>query len=96
MKFKATGSNQQTGARMILELEADSKAAAERKASQSGMSVNRVEEMTGPMTGDAAPQRRRGENSFGLLLRFIVLIALAAVVFWWIYFKGKPLQLPGR
>jgi hypothetical protein len=96
MKFRAIGSNQQTGARMILEFEADSKAAAERKASQSGMSVNRVEPINSgaPVADEPVPRGR--ENSFGLLVRFLILIGIAAFIFWWIYFKGKPLQLPGR
>ena len=47
MKFKVIGSNRDTGARMVLEFEAESKAAAERKATQSGMNVNSVQDISG-------------------------------------------------
>ena len=65
MKFKVIGSSRETGARMTLEFEAESKAAAERKATQSGMSVNRVEDITDGYPAHATeprarrPQRRR-------------------------------------
>ena len=44
MKFTVSGSNRETGGRMSLDLDAESKAAAERKAAAAGMVVNRVQQ----------------------------------------------------
>jgi hypothetical protein len=97
MKFRVIGANRETGARMTLEFDAESKAAAERKASQSGMSVNRVEDITDGSVAHAmepATRRRGGDGSFGLLIRFIILIGLAAAAFWWFYWRTHH-HLPG-
>ena len=71
MKFKAIGSNRDTGARMVLEFEAESKAAAERKATQSGMNVNSVQDISdgdvehaGIVGGGASKRKERGANRF--------------------------------
>ena len=47
MKFQVIGASRDTGARMTLEFEAESKAAAERKAAQQGMEVRSVREVGG-------------------------------------------------
>ena len=67
MRFRVVGANRQTNARMILEFEAESKAAAERKATQAGMSVTRVEDITDGYiapamepAGEGAPARACG------------------------------------
>src|SRR4051812_46405508 len=99
MKFRVIGANRETGARMTLEFEAESKAAAERKASQSGMSVNRVENISEGSVGHAdeptSRRRGRGDGSFGLLIRFIILIGLAAAAFWFFYLRTHGNRLPG-
>ena len=61
MKFKVIGSSREKAARMTLEFEAESKAAAERKATQSGMSVNRVEDITDGYVSHAMEPRRAGD-----------------------------------
>ena len=90
MQFKVTGSNKDTGARMVLEFEAESKAAAERKAIQSGMVVNRVQELSeheAEMERQAAiREAHRGEPVAksklpGLITLLLVLAIAAAVVF---------------
>jgi uncharacterized protein HemX len=86
MKFKVIGSSRETGARMTLEFEAESKAAAERKATQSGMSVNRVEDITDGYPAHATEPRagsRRGGGGGKLkFLLLLILIAGAAWYFW--------------
>ena len=57
MKYRVIGSNKDTGARMTLEMEADSKAAAERRALQSGMYVTRVEDAAVVREDVGAPRR---------------------------------------
>jgi hypothetical protein len=46
MKYVVVGQNRDTGARMSLEFEAESKGAAERKAARAGMDVHHVTEAT--------------------------------------------------
>jgi len=86
MKFRVIGANRETAARMVLEFEAESKAAAERKATQSGMSVTRVEDVTDGYVAHASPPRpsRRGAGGGGKLFFLVVLAALAAAAwyFW--------------
>ena len=85
MKFRIIGSNRETGARMTLEMEAESKAAAERRATQSGMSVNRVEDISNGYVAHATEprttRRRSGGGKFKLLL-IVVVLAAAAWYFW--------------
>jgi hypothetical protein len=86
MKFQVIGSNRETGARMMLELEAESRAAAERKATQSGMSVNRVVDISDgyPAYADSPRPTRRGGGGAGRLLSLIVLAAIVVAIwhFW--------------
>src|SRR5689334_3908586 len=97
MKFRAIGAHRETGARMILELDAASKAAAERKAAGSGMSVNRVEPIGADAAGqDAASGGEPRDASLGLLLRFLALIGLALAAFWWFYLRTHGYRLPGQ
>jgi uncharacterized membrane protein YcjF (UPF0283 family) len=93
MKYRVIGQNRDTGARMILEFEAESKAAAERKASQQGMSVNRVEDITDGHVSHAydAPLRRR-KGAGGKILMFILLLVLVVAILWMLNIIKLPLQ----
>ena len=85
MKYRVIGSNRDTGARMVLEFEAESKAAAERKAAQQGMSVNRVEDITAgepAHTGvDYSGRRSGGGGKIKMLI--VLLIILAGAFYAW-------------
>jgi hypothetical protein len=87
MKFKVTGSSRENGARMTLEFEAESRAAAERKATTAGMSVNRVEEISDGRVAHASEprnSRRSGGGSFRTVVRLVALAAIAVAIwyFW--------------
>jgi hypothetical protein len=86
MKYKCVGSNRATGARVTMELDANNRAIAERKASQAGMEVLHVEQMndetqepTQRVThrGEYEPERHLGRK----ILLFVVLVGIVAVVF---------------
>jgi hypothetical protein len=86
MKYRVMGSNRDTGARMILEFEAESKAAAERKATQSGMSVNHVQDVSDGYAGTASEPRtssRRGGSGFPLGKAVVLLAAAIAIIYFW-------------
>lgn len=80
MKYRVIGSNKDTGARMILEMEADSKAAAERRAMQTGMYVTRVEDASVYHEDVGAPRRvsRGRSGGIGWVLQIIIGVAIAA------------------
>jgi hypothetical protein len=93
MKFQVIGQNRQTGARMMLEFEAESKAAAERKATGQGMSVHRVIDVTDgypPLSHEPNPRagsvRRSGRPKFKAVLILVILLLAA-----W-YFRGWIMQ----
>jgi type II secretory pathway component PulF len=84
MQFKVTGSNHATGARMTLQLEAASKADAERKARQQGMDVNHV----APVVGDETHHsQHRGDdetsgNGFTRVLLLLVILGVLIFFAW--------------
>jgi hypothetical protein len=87
MKFMVVGQNRDTGARMQLEFEAESKAAAERKAAQSGMSVHHVTDVSdGYAGGTAVNAAYRGPVRMGggKLARLILLVIIVAVA-WYLW-----------
>lgn len=84
MKFQVVGQSRETGARMTLELSADSKAAAERKAMQQGMAVQRVVEIS-PETGQLLKDRVL-YTSAGRRRKLLLFIAIVAGVCW--YFRN--------
>ena len=94
MKFKVIGQNKDTGARQVLEFEAESKGAAERKATQAGMTVNKVEDIT---DGEVAhtgvtPGGRMRSSSSGKFKKLIILaIVVAMAYFLW---KSGIVRLP--
>ena len=87
MRYNVVGQNRDTGARMQLQFEAESKAAAERKAAQSGMSVHHVTDVTDGRAGGGGgtnpayrgPVRMRSNALLKLVVLIIVLAVLAYV-----------------
>jgi hypothetical protein len=93
MKFRVIGQNRDTGARMALEFEAESKAAAERKATQAGMSVHHVNDVTdGHVGGTGVSPAYRGpvRSARGGLLRLLLIVVIVAIVAWyfWPHLRG--------
>ena len=87
MKFLVIGQSRDSGARMQLEFEAESKAAAERKATQAGMSVHHVNDVThGHAGGTGVSPAYRGpiRTGGGRLVRLLVLVVLIAVA-WYLW-----------
>ncbi len=91
MRFMVVGQNRDTGARMSLEFEAESKAAAERKAAQAGMSVNHVTDITNGHAsgGQSVNPGYRGpvKTKSGGLLKLIILVAIVAALAWYFWPK---------
>jgi len=85
MQYRVIGSNKDTGARMELTFHAESKAAAERKASQQGMAVNRVEDITDGHVHPAGDVRHSTGRGGGVgklpILLIIVIVAVAIYYF---------------
>jgi hypothetical protein len=81
MQYKVTGSNKETGARMILEFEATNRAQAERKATQAGMAVNHVQEIRDEAE-DSPRQSHRGEfdERSGAAGKIIVLLIIVLII----------------
>lgn len=87
MKFKVTGQNKDTGARQVIEFEAESRGAAERKAIQTGMTVNRVEDITDgdPVKAGVTPGGSIRSGSGGGIIKKLILLAIvvaAAYILW--------------
>jgi hypothetical protein len=84
MKYQVIGQNRDTGARMTLEFEAESKAAAERKATTQGMSVHRVVDITDghPPTSYERPTPARRS---GISLKLILILIILAAVIWYFW-----------
>ncbi len=96
MKYRVIGSNKDTGARMILEMEADSKAAAERKALQAGMYVTRVEDaalVREDVASTRPVSRRRSGGGMGWLVQIIIIAAVAGVVY---HFWPQIMEILGK
>ena len=94
MRYHVVGQNRDTGARVSLELEAESKAAAERKATRAGMSVHHVTDVTDGHTGHTpgtnpayrGPVKSRGGGFIKLIVLFVILAAVA--YFFWPTIRG--------
>ncbi len=89
MQFKVTGTSKSTGARMVLEFEAESKAQAERKAMQQGMNVTRAENVSDGEPDKSYPtgadkRIAKGGSLMGKLVALLILIGIiyAACHFW--------------
>jgi hypothetical protein len=90
MKFRVVGQNRDTGARMALEFEAESKAAAERKAMQAGMSVHHVNDITdghADGTGVGVNPAYRGpvKRAKLPLARIVLALAIIGVCLWFFW-----------
>ncbi|HEX4054059.1 MAG TPA: hypothetical protein VHX86_07315 [Tepidisphaeraceae bacterium] len=93
MKFQILGQNRDTGARMTLEFQAESKAAAERKATGQGMSVHRVIDITDgypPLAHAPNPRAGNAHRSRGGKIKAILLLLILLAVAW--YFRGWIMQ----
>ena len=86
MRFKVVGSNRQSGARVTMEIDGNSRAAAERQATQAGVDVLHVEPVAEETEEQPAPRAtHRGEfvseSHPGRWIAVIVVIALAGALF---------------
>lgn len=92
MKFKVVGTNIKTSARMVIEVEAHNRAAAERAATQAGVEVLHVEHISedpldGVLAGAEPRKTRRGEHEpesrraawIALVAALILIVAAVAV-----------------
>lgn len=93
MQFKVTGSSRDTGARMTMEIEADSKGSAQKKAEAQGMIVNHC-----VAVGDApigvGPRSGKGDSyahksPIGGLVKLVAIAAILAIAAFvaWTYVK---------
>jgi hypothetical protein len=91
MKFQVIGENRDSGARMTLEFEAESKAAAERKAINQNMRVHRVIDISDGVPSQSHEPNPRAGNVYrsggGGKIKMIILLLLLAAVVW--YFRGQ-------
>jgi hypothetical protein len=87
MKYRVIGQNRDTGARMTLEFQSESKASAERKAMQQGMTVNRVLDIT-----DGEPplayQDKRGPKTSRAGWMILLAVVIVAIWYLWPRIKG--------
>jgi hypothetical protein len=93
MKYQVIGQNRESGARMTLEFEAESRAAAERRATGQGMSVHRVIDISdGHVATAMAPNPRAGNRgrSSGGKLKGIIVLAIILALAW--HFRGWIMQ----
>lgn len=81
MQWEVTGQNRDTGVRMTLQFEANSKAAAERKAASAGMYVNHVAMVGGGELPGASVRAAKGGGGLGKLVLLVVVVAIAAGVY---------------
>jgi hypothetical protein len=92
MKYRVIGQNRDTGARATLEFEAESKAAAERKATQQGLTVNRVEDITSGEPSrrhvDYTTEHKRRKSMLPRLVFGVIVIAIIVAVMFWDRLRG--------
>lgn len=96
MKYRVVGANRDTGARMTLELEADSRARAEQKATLSGMNVQHLQEITDgeiehamePRPRHHGPSDDRGGLPGFVKVGLFLLIVAGVVYFFWDRIRG--------
>ena len=99
MKYKCVGSNRATGARVTMELDANNRAIAERKATQAGMDVLHVEQVMDETQGEQnhrATRRGEFEPESHLGRKILLFVVLAAVVIGVFMYWGKIRAMIGR
>ncbi|HRK31634.1 MAG TPA: hypothetical protein PLD59_11195 [Tepidisphaeraceae bacterium] len=98
MRFRVTGTNHSTGARMTLEFEAPAKAAAEHKARGAGMDVQHVAEVHDGPPVERKRTTHRGDHGgdvesvagFHPVLKTLLILAIIVLASWivWPYVRG--------
>lgn len=92
MQYHVTGTNHATGARMAIDVEANSKIDAERKARNAGMDVQHAQPVDDGQLHLGSRRRGEAEAVTGmhpvLKTLLILLILGAAAWFGWGYFRG--------
>jgi hypothetical protein len=96
MKYHVTGINHGTGARMSLDFNATSKAAAQKKAGSAGMDVQHIEEITNGEQPHHEHHSHRGEDlgsggASALLVKLVILLAILALLAWWLLPKIRAM-----
>ncbi|WP_428938657.1 hypothetical protein [Fontivita pretiosa] len=93
MKYRISGARHDTGARVTIELEATSRAAAERQANQAGIDVLHIEQVREQPQAEApeahpAHSTHRGEfppehhTGRWIAIGILVLIIVLVVMYW--------------
>jgi hypothetical protein len=86
MKYRVSGQSKETASRMAIEVEANSRGAAQKKAENAGIEVHRIEEIlsTEEMIDDEPVRGSRGPFR---LIRWAVLLILLLIVI--LYLTGN-------
>jgi hypothetical protein len=90
MKFRVTGENVNTSARMAMEIDAASKAEAERKAFAAGMKVHRASVLTQVDISEANRTRRRATGMHPVV-KFVLFGAVIAAAWYFAWPKIQPM-----
>ena len=90
MQFQVTGIQHNTGARVVLDVEAPNRALAERQVASQGVEVTHIAAMEEDPEAAARRARNRGQDTDDgsrsrLLIGIIIVLALAAVTYFWIW-----------
>jgi hypothetical protein len=87
MRFHVTGINHSKGSHMALDVDAPSKAAAEKKANEAGMDVQHIH------VADEVHRERqthRGEDaqrSSGWVIKVLIAVVIVVVIAVWVFVK---------
>ena len=92
MRFQVTGIQHDTGARVIVEVDAANRALAERQVASQGVDVTHIAAMEDDAEAAARRARNRGQDTDDgsrsrLVIGLIVAVILAAVVYFWLWPK---------
>lgn len=87
MRYHVTGIDHAKGSHMTLDIDAPSKAAAEKRAQSAGMDVQHIREVTTQDQEHARSTHRGEEGGGGLawaikLVAIVVAVAIVAVILW--------------
>lgn len=86
MRFRVVGSSRETGGRMELEIEADSKGAAEREAARRGMDVRHAFALDDGQdaSGIGLVRRPPPGGLRRLILLLLILLIVLGISYYWI------------